>query len=61
LGDLFCGDILGNTGKQAITTIVDDSAELEKSIKYLKTLEIKTVYSGHGKPFQFEQFMERSQ
>jgi glyoxylase-like metal-dependent hydrolase (beta-lactamase superfamily II) len=60
-GDLFCGDILGNTDKPAKTTIVDDSAELDKSIEKLRTLEIMTVYPGHGKPFQFEHFMETSQ
>jgi hydroxyacylglutathione hydrolase len=60
-GDLFCGDILGNTGKPAKTTIVDDSAELDKSIEKLRTLETKTIYPGHGKPFQFEHFMETSQ
>jgi glyoxylase-like metal-dependent hydrolase (beta-lactamase superfamily II) len=57
-GDLFCGDILGNTGKPTKTTIVDDSAELDASVEKLKTLEIKTVYPGHGRPFQMEQFIE---
>ena len=56
-GDLFCGDILGNTGKPEKTTIVDDSAELDASVDRLKTLEIETVYPGHGKPFRMEQFM----
>jgi len=60
-GDLFCGDILGNTGKPAKTTIVDDSAELDASVERLRTLEIKTVYPGHGRPFRMEQFMESSQ
>jgi glyoxylase-like metal-dependent hydrolase (beta-lactamase superfamily II) len=59
-GDLFCGDILGNTGKPAKTTIVDDSAELDASVERLRTLEIKTVYPGHGKPFRMEQFVENS-
>jgi glyoxylase-like metal-dependent hydrolase (beta-lactamase superfamily II) len=60
-GDLFCGDILGNTGKPAKTTIVDDSTELDASVERLRTLEIKTVYPGHGKPFRMEQFMENKQ
>jgi hydroxyacylglutathione hydrolase len=60
-GDLFCGDILGNTGKPARTTIVDDSAELDASVERLRTLEIKTVYPGHGKPFRMEQFTENNQ
>jgi hydroxyacylglutathione hydrolase len=59
-GDLFCGDILGNTGKPARTTIVDDSAALDASVEKLGTLEIKTVYPGHGRPFRMEQFMENN-
>ncbi len=60
-GDLFCGDILGNTGKPARTTLIDDPDELDASVERLRTLEIKTVYSGHGKPFLMEQFMENYQ
>ena len=57
-GDLFCGDLLGNTDKPAKTTLIDDPAEYDASVEKLRTLEIKTVYPGHGKPFQMEQFME---
>ena len=60
-GDLICGDILGNTGKPAKTTLVDDSAELDASVERLRTMEIKTVYPGHGRPFKMEQFMENKQ
>lgn len=60
-GDLFCGDILGNTGKPARTTIVDDSAELDASVERLRSLEVETVYPGHGRPFRMEQFVENSQ
>jgi glyoxylase-like metal-dependent hydrolase (beta-lactamase superfamily II) len=60
-GDLFCGDILGNTGKPEKTTIVDDSAELDASVERLKVLEVETVYPGHGKPFRMEEFLEDSQ
>jgi hydroxyacylglutathione hydrolase len=56
-GDLFCGDILGNTDTPAITTIVDDSAELAASVERLKALDVRTVYPGHGRPFKMEQFM----
>jgi hydroxyacylglutathione hydrolase len=57
-GDLFCGDLLVNTDKPAKNTLVDDSGALEASVDKLQTLEIKTVYPGHGKPFQMEQFIE---
>jgi glyoxylase-like metal-dependent hydrolase (beta-lactamase superfamily II) len=60
-GDLFCGDLLENTDKPAKNTIIDDSVELDASVEKLKTSEIKTVYPGHGKPFQMEQFIENSQ
>ena len=57
-GDLFCGDLLTNTDRPAKNTLIDDSAELDASVEKLRTLEIKTVYPGHGKPFQMEQFIE---
>jgi glyoxylase-like metal-dependent hydrolase (beta-lactamase superfamily II) len=57
-GDLFCGDLLVNTDKPAKNTLIDDSFELDASVEKLKTLKIKTVYPGHGKPFQMEQFIE---
>jgi hydroxyacylglutathione hydrolase len=60
-GDFFCGDLLVNMDKPEKNTLIDDSAELDASIERLKTLEIKTVYPGHGKPFLMEQFMEHNQ
>ena len=60
-GDLFCGDILGNTGRPAKTTIVDDPVEMDASLGRLRTLEVETVYPGHGKPFRMEQLTEKGQ
>jgi len=60
-GDLFCGDLLTNTDRPAKNTLIDDSAELDASVEKLRTLEIETVYPGHGKPFQMEQFVENEQ
>jgi len=57
-GDLFCGDLLVNTDKPLKNTLIDDSVELDASVEKLKTLKIKTVYPGHGKTFQMEQFIE---
>jgi hydroxyacylglutathione hydrolase len=57
-GDLFCGDLLTNTDRPAKNTLIDDSAELDASVEKLRTLEIGTVYPGHGKPFQMEQITE---
>jgi len=58
-GDLFCGDILENRGRPARTSIVVDQAEMDASIERLKSLEIRTVYPGHGKPFEMDLFTEQ--
>jgi glyoxylase-like metal-dependent hydrolase (beta-lactamase superfamily II) len=57
-GDLFCGDLLVNTDTPAMNSLIDDSAEMGASVERLKTLQIKTVYPGHGKPFQMQEFIE---
>ena len=54
-GDLFCGDLLVNTHKPANNTLVDDLQELNASVERLSSLDIKTVYPGHGRPFPWEQ------
>jgi glyoxylase-like metal-dependent hydrolase (beta-lactamase superfamily II) len=48
-GDLFCGDLLYN---MAGFSFIDNMADFCASIEKLKNLNIKTVYPGHGKPFQ---------
>ena len=60
-GDLFCGDLLVNMDKPAKNTLIDDPVEYVASVERLRTLEIKTVYPGHGKPFRMEQFIENKQ
>jgi len=54
-GDLFCGDLLGNTGKPGLNTIMDDVAAAKRSVEKLRNLGIKTVYPGHGGPFLLEE------
>lgn len=54
-GDLFCGDLLVNTDKPAKNNLVDDPGQLNASVERLYSLEIKTVYPGHGRPFPLEQ------
>jgi glyoxylase-like metal-dependent hydrolase (beta-lactamase superfamily II) len=51
-GDLIAGDIFQNRGKPGISAIVSNETELTASVAHLKTLNIKTVYPGHGKIFQ---------
>lgn len=58
-GDLFCGDLLANTDEPQLNSIIDDSAAANASVEELKTLEIDTVYPGHGKPFPMELFIKR--
>ncbi|MFC2029188.1 MBL fold metallo-hydrolase [Chloroflexota bacterium] len=53
-GDLFCGDLLENTDKPALNSIMDDVTTAEASIKKLKGLEVGTVYPGHGRPFPID-------
>jgi hydroxyacylglutathione hydrolase len=54
-GELFCGDLLKNNGKPGRNSLVDDPAEMEASIERLKSLGVRIVYPGHGKPFTMEE------
>lgn len=56
-GDIFCGDILGNTKEPERTSIAEDIDQMEKSVERLKALHIGTVYPGHGRPFQMGSFL----
>jgi glyoxylase-like metal-dependent hydrolase (beta-lactamase superfamily II) len=53
-GGLFCGDLLKNTSKPILNSLIDDLATANVSLEKLKSLEIKTVYPGHGRPFPME-------
>ena len=52
-GDLFCGDLLVNSEKPAVNSLIDDPDAARASVEKLKGLEISTVYPGHGAPFQW--------
>ena len=54
-GALFVGDTLLNRGKPDTATYIEDPVELKNSIAKLRTMNIKMVYPGHGKPFSMEQ------
>jgi glyoxylase-like metal-dependent hydrolase (beta-lactamase superfamily II) len=56
-GDLFCGDLLANTNKPDLWSLIDDTATAIASVSKLRGLEIITVYPGHGKPFPMETFI----
>jgi len=54
---LFCGDLFGNVNKPELNSIMDDLAAANASVEKLRSLEIDTVYPGHGSPFLMELFM----
>lgn len=56
-GYLFCGDLLENTAKPAINSIMDDEDAAQSSIEKLKKYTINMVYPGHGKPFPLKDFL----
>jgi glyoxylase-like metal-dependent hydrolase (beta-lactamase superfamily II) len=60
-GNLFCGDLLDNIDKPVLNSLIDDLAAANTSVERLKSLEIKTVYPGHGKPFPMDMFTKKNQ
>jgi hydroxyacylglutathione hydrolase len=50
-GNLFCGDLLENTDKPNLNSIIDDLPAANASVEKLKSQKINTIYPGHGKPF----------
>ena len=51
-GDLFAGDTFTNRKKPDGATYIENEIELKNSVERLKKLNIKTIYPGHGKPFE---------
>jgi hydroxyacylglutathione hydrolase len=55
-GDLCCGDLMDSMmGKPSLEFFIDDMAAAHASLARLRSLDIGTVYPGHGKPFRLEQ------
>jgi hydroxyacylglutathione hydrolase len=50
-GEFFGGDLVIRNNGPKRNRIIDDPPAAEASIKKLKSLKIKTVYPGHGRPF----------
>jgi len=53
-GDLFCGDLLENTRKPGLHTMMDDLPAAQSSLERLRGMEIHMVYPGHGQPFALQ-------
>jgi glyoxylase-like metal-dependent hydrolase (beta-lactamase superfamily II) len=61
-GDLFAGDTLMNARKRFILSgWAENHDALESSVERLMTLDVRTVYPGHLKPFPMAQFVQRNQ
>jgi len=61
-GNLICGDLLVNSDKldqPEINSIMDDLETANISVGKLTSLEVNTVYPGHGKPFQMGLFLNK--
>lgn len=58
-GELFCGDLLGNTKQPELWTIMDDPQSAAASIEKLRGLPVGQVYPGHGQPFPMQAFWDR--
>ena len=53
-GDLVCGDLLENTDRPRLNSIMDDVAAANASVEKLSELGVRTVYPGHGNQFPIE-------
>ncbi len=56
-GDLFCGDLLVSGPRPALNKLIDNLAEARASLERLQTLNIQTVYPGHGPPFSRDKLL----
>lgn len=57
-GDLFCGDLLESSKRPSLNSLIDDLEDAKNSLEKLKSLDIKMVYPGHGKPFEMASFLK---
>jgi len=53
-GDLLAGDMFFNNKKPDTARIIENAGQLKNSFDRLKTMNIKMIYPGHGKPFTWE-------
>jgi hydroxyacylglutathione hydrolase len=53
--NLFCGDLFNNDKKPVKASIIKNAEKLDASVEKIKTLDTKTIYPGHGKPFTTDQ------
>ncbi len=59
-GDLICGDLLENTDRPGLNSIMDDTATANASFEKIRQLSIRTVYPGHGESFLMESLIKNN-
>lgn len=55
-GEMIAGDTFANIRKPTLAPNAYDFKQLRASLKKLKTMNITTVYPGHGEPFEARDF-----
>jgi glyoxylase-like metal-dependent hydrolase (beta-lactamase superfamily II) len=53
-GDLIAGDTFSNMNKPTLATNASDFKALAQSVARLKTMNLKTIYPGHGETFEMK-------
>ncbi len=48
---LFCGDLLENTARPRLNTMLDDPGQARASFDRVRSMVTGNVYPGHGRPF----------
>jgi len=56
--DLIGGDLLDNVKGPAINSIMDDLDQANASVARLRELGVRTVFPGHGEPFDLSELAE---
>ena len=56
-GNFFAGDIFTNRKRPETASLIENQEDLNKSYARIKTMDIKTVYPGHGKPFPMKEII----
>jgi glyoxylase-like metal-dependent hydrolase (beta-lactamase superfamily II) len=58
-GDLFAGDMFVNRKKPDSAQIIENPAQMKNSLEKMKQMNIKTVYPGHGMPFEMQDYLKK--
>jgi len=55
--DFFCGDLLANVNQPQLGWWLPDPDAAQATLKRLRTMSIRTIYPGHGAPFQLSELL----